>query len=831
MRHHRAALLCAAISLAPVTAAAPALATPAAPAAPAALAAPATPVATAAGAGAAAPVGPKPVSLVVLVDESGSLGEADVVAERDGAALIGQSEVATGSQVTVIGFGGRNGRPGQSPVSVVCRPTTVAQPTDQEYLATCVKGVHRRTKQEGDSTDFPSAVSQALSVLKGQSADRTKVVFLLTDGKLDVSADKSYGDRASAAVRNAAALAALHRGLAAARQADVQVWPLGFGRGPDLGQLADIASRGSQRTCGHGSPLPRARLARDAAAVHASLVEAFTAARCLGTTRPDGAQLGSGSTVELSVTVPPIATDGSIAVYKKDARVTVRYYDPAGTLVPKSGPQGSSTFQVSGEGSAVEVLRVGDPQPGRWKVVLDSAPGVPAQNVSAQVIWQGAVRSSVTLDPPTLHPGDKAVVQVTLATGPGVLTDPAALREVTVSSQLTGAGFGPQNVPLADDGQGADNQANDGVFSGELTMPTTATGAFRVIGFVAGPGISADEVPADGTVAAAGGKPDVVALIHLDPHRVAPGDVLTGTIEAANPSGASRRLRLVLAGPDQGTLATVTPATVQLPDSGQATFDFQVHLDPRSQLGPASLRLRVLDDADPAGAGYADRLFTFLVAYPPPWWRRWLWALVSLAGALVAAGAGLAVQLRRRRAARDVGGLVVEVSRDGAQQNTWAVAGGSPRFRFVLRDDEQGRPRFDQPAPGDRAYVAQRDGSSVLVRLPHGGELLLVTGQLEELPNGLQLSFRDARPSSGRGRGSRSAGRKRAAGPAAGQHAPYAPYAPYDAYLGPAAESVPAGPGHRTGGPSRNGSGPAEPEPPAYQRYEPPAADFDDPLM
>jgi len=688
-----------------------------------------------------APVESKPVSLVVLVDESGSLSDADIAAERAAAALIAQSEIATRSQVSVVGFGGNNGRAGQSPVDLVCQPTTVASPTEREYLAGCVAGLHRRTEQEGNGTDFPRALSQALSALSGQPADQTKIIFLLTDGKLDVRADPSYGT--SPDQRNATALAAMNGYLAQASSAGIQVWPLGFGTGPDESQLADFARRGSQRTCGHGSPEPRARVATGSDAVLTSLVEAYTVARCAASTPAATARLGSGSSVDLKVAVPLIATDGSLTVYKRDSRVAVQYYDPHSQLVPKSGAQGESTFQVSGEGSAVEVLRVVNPQPGTWTVRLTAGPGVPAQDVRAQVIWQGAIRSSVSLDPPAPSPGQNAVARVTLATRRSALTDPEALRQLSVSAQLAGDGFTAQQVPLADNGQAPDDTAGDGVFTGQLTMPTTATDSFRLVGFVGGAGISSDELPFDGKVNPPGST--VQVQVQVEPHRVAPGGALTGTVEASNTSGTAQRLRLVLTDLDPGTLATVTPPRYELPASGRTTFGFQILLDAHSQLGPAAARLQVLDDARPQAPGFADRRFTFVVAYPPPLWRRLLWLWLTLLGLAAAAVAVVVYQVRQRRAARDVAGLVMLLSRDGVEQNTYA-AGAGDRFRFVLRDEETGRPRFDRAEPTDPAYVVQREGASVLVRLPHGGDLLLAPGRPRELPNGLELGFRDNRP-------------------------------------------------------------------------------------
>ena len=63
-----------------------------------------------------------PMQVVVLVDESGSLSDADVVREREAARTIAFSVLAPDSVLSVVGFGSSNG-PGQSAVDVVCPPT------------------------------------------------------------------------------------------------------------------------------------------------------------------------------------------------------------------------------------------------------------------------------------------------------------------------------------------------------------------------------------------------------------------------------------------------------------------------------------------------------------------------------------------------------------------------------------------------------------------------------------------------------------------------------------------------------------------------------------
>ena len=690
----------------------------------------------------ALPIEPKPVDMVVLVDESGSLADGDVAAERDAAAVIAQSEIAVKSTVSVIGFGGNTGRSGQSPVDIVCQPTTVSTGPDRDYLAHCVSGLHRRSAAEGTGTDFPRALSQALSVLGNQPLGYQKVVFLLTDGKLDVAADPSYGQNRDQ--RNAVALQRMNAYLRQANTSGVQVWPLGFGSGIDTAQLADFARLGSQHTCGIGSPSPRARNAVDASAVIASLVEAYAAARCAAGTTPRATRLPSGSSRTIGIDVPVLATDGSIAVHKRDPRVAISYLDPDGVQVPKTGPLGDSSFQVSGENSAVEVLRVVNPKPGRWRVRLTSGPEVPTQQVTAWIIWQGAIRSTVSIDPPAPEPGRVAVVQVTLLTRQSALTDPAALRAVDVRARLTGTGFRPVPVSVSDDGTGPDPAAGDGTFTGQVTVPSTATGEFRVVGEVGGPGVASDERPFTGVIAA--GPVQVRTQVRLPSARVAPGGSLTGSITATNASAVTHRIAVQLTEPDDGTYARVDPPTADVAAAGTTRIDIRVVIDRRSLLGPASARLRVTDANAPTTV-YADVVFTWEIGYPPPLWRRLLWLWITLGALAVAGVAGAGYRGRLRADRRRVDGLVFQLSRDGTRINhLYAPVQGGDRFPFVIRDEATGQARLDASRPDEPRYEARRDRTGVVVTLPSGGEVSLVPDRPAPLASGLELTVRDDRP-------------------------------------------------------------------------------------
>lgn len=679
---------------------------------------------------------PTSVGIVVLVDESGSLGDEGVTAERAAAALIAQSEFSPESTIAVVGFGGRNGQPGQSPVQVVCQPTTVADGPDRDYLSTCVDGLHRRTTAEGDATDFPSALSQALSLLAGMHDVGAKVVFLMTDGQLDVRDDDAYGDPAD---RQDNARSAMRDNLTLARERDIPVWPLGFGDAKQA-ELDEFAKGGSQRVCNVGAQPPTARIVADnLATVTSSLADAYANARCGATSQSVPTPIGAGETVELRIDIPPIATDGSIAVSKVFPGSKVSYEAPDGETVPKSGRHGAEEFEVSGEGSQVEVLRVRNPQAGTWVITVTAPPTAGNGIVNAIAIWQGAVRSTVALNPPSPRPGEKATVELTLRTRTGALADPGLLQDITAAATFTGEGFDPRDVPLV--------MGDDGRYTGEVVVPSTATGNYEVVGSVRGRGIAPDERPSTGSVNLGGAA--VRAQVRFDRETVAPGGTLDGELLVSNDSGTARRVTLQLGDLDEQSLVTISPAESDVAASGNTSIPFTLRFDENTKLGFGEGRLRVVDKD--GGAVYADRLLTFEVDFPPTAVERLWYLWVAICVVLLAALA-LALRARRRtRARQDVRGLRAELHRHG-RSVAYLVAPDerSNRFRFVVRDEDAGLPRLHHAGPGDDAYVASRGvGNVVVVHTPHGEQVELGPDTAAELSEDLELVLVDTRTSVG----------------------------------------------------------------------------------
>nr|WP_221380384.1 vWA domain-containing protein [Actinoplanes polyasparticus] len=689
---------------------------------------------------------PKPVDVVVLVDESGSLRPEGVDAEREAAKIITQSEFSAASRLAVVGFASDNGQ-GQGPVDVVCPMAAANTGPAREKFATCVDRIKIREPGRDDDTDFPSAVRQGLQMLRGGAEDRPKIMFLLTDGQLDVSDSPRWGGVAD--LRNRAAQAELDTLLARARTEKVQVWPLGFGAQVDRAKLAAFAAAGGQQLCNTGARRPEATVVSAPADVVAALQAAFAAARCAALSGESKAELPTGETTELEVDVPAIATYGSLTVLKGDPTVEVDYHDPQGATVPKNGTAGASTFEASGERSAVEVLRIKNPAPGTWKIGLRSSPRTPDQRVSARVLWQGVVQASVVVDPPQPTSGQQVTASVDIMTPTGAI-DAASLAGLTVSVEMSGEGIKPATVPVRDDGRDGDREAGDGQFTGRVTVPASASGSLSFTGVVSGDGIVTDKRPATTSVQSSGAS--LYASVQAPSgERVSPGGSVEGVVAFANTLGRAVDVRLVPANLDDGTLVTIQPATMRVSvGNGTSQQKFTMTFAGDSRRGPAQVTLRVVDAGDDKIV-YGNAAVAYTVEPPP---RTWFWVGVSAgAVAVFALLVWFVVFLRRWAAERNVRPLAIVLYRDGRQAQVLDAPDRRARqFRFAVRD-ESGLHRLDLAAPGEYAYSLERRSGIYLLRPPDLPAVELVAGQRFDLPGGAdQIGINDEgrRPAPGR---------------------------------------------------------------------------------
>ncbi|GIH23103.1 hypothetical protein Aph01nite_14130 [Acrocarpospora phusangensis] len=678
---------------------------------------------------------PRRVEIVVLVDESGSLSAEGVAQERQAAARIPLAVLAEDAKVAIFGFGSQGSR---GRVAKVC-PMTELNETGRQDLTQCVGGLKLRTAEEGYHTDFVNALSTAGSAFS-DSGDRTaRIIFLLTDGKLHVGDDPSFGD----GDRDAVAAARLtERVLPDLEARGIQVWPLGFGE-VDPDALRSYAVGGAQGRCNADAPTPKAIVRATAAEMDNAVSEAIAAAQCSVITDTDDTVLDPGGRDELQVTIPKIASAGSIEVIKRDPRIQVSYTDPDGRLVNPAVPMDGSTFVLSGQNAAVESLRVNNPKPGEWTVHLTAPAGGGSQNVSARVTWQGQLDSEISVSDAAPEPGQSVTVQLKLVTRDELAPeDLAEVEGISFSAAASGPGLKDMKVPLNDSGQAPDAAGGDGLFSGTFQVPEAATGTITLVGEVGGPGLVGDSVPFPMNVST-GGKP-VKTQLTVDPAPVSPGGAVKGAVEVENTLTTPLSLRLTVSGLPSGAAVSVRPPVVAVPAAGRSRTEFEIVVGEGSELGSWAGRIKLVQGEGQDEVVHFEGGFPLTVTEPPSLLARLWWLWTGLAVALAALGALLLLLARRRAADRDVGGLTAVLLQGETAVFELNGRKGSDEFRFAVRTD--GAARLDTPTGPADTYVARRgERGRIVLRTPMGDVLRLGLNEPGIIQGDLALEFRDAR--------------------------------------------------------------------------------------
>lgn len=650
----------------------------------------------------------EPAQIVILVDQSRSLTDDDLRRERDAASLIAQSEFSPRSVVTVIGFGSDEG--GVGPTDLVCPATVVAGAAERQRLSDCVQGLRIREPGRGDDTDHAAALEQALASFTPAPVG-PRVVFLLTDGRLDVGDTQRYGTGKTLDQRNQAAEDRLVTLLRTAAEQQVQIWPLGFGD-VDRDALTRFARDAAQSACGPGAPAPEATVVESSADVDGAIVAAYGASRCAGTGDVTSTQIHPGETVPVPVEIPSIATDGSITVVKRNPGTGVQYVDPDGRVVPKAGSFEGSTFEVSGENGPVEALRIVDPKPGTWTVRLTAQAGDPPQDVTTAVTWQGAVQAILLPNPQSIQAGRPLTVSLSLRTRRGPVTDPAQLARLSFAAVLDPGAGAPVPIGLADDGREPDPAAGDGTYTGQVVVPADAAGTVTVRGSVRGIGISGDE-PSAGVQVTSGPPPLLVAatLPNIN-DSVHPGGTVTGQVTVTNNSAVPRRVLLRIAQDvDSGIAVAEGSAVREVAAAGNTSFEAVLALPADAAIGPAGGVVEIVDADDPATVLGAFP-FTVRVVEPVPW------LLYGAVVAAVLAVLAVVVVAVRRHQARVLTGVTVTVV-SGSFDTRQVVPRGATRFRFSVVAPAGAPPQI-QISDGAGGYRLTRRGERLTLRTPRG---------------------------------------------------------------------------------------------------------------
>lgn len=666
------------------------------------------------------------LQVVLLIDQSGSLSEGDIVAEKEAARTIAASALSPGSVVSVIGFGSAE-KTGQTPVDVVCQLIHLDTAQQRDTLAKCIGDVHKRRDDEGAGTDHAAALQQALSYVSAPKPDK-KVVFLLTDGKLDVSGSPSWGDTAER--RNAAANDRVQQLLGELDRAGAQVWPLGFGQ-VDLVALRGFAKG---KSCTPGVPDPKERVVPNVAELREAVAVAFSSASCVKYNPPATGTLPPGGSVELKVDIPAVASDASILVYKRHKAVRVEYLAPGAT---RPAPHaGGASFEFAGQSTETESVLITDPEPGTWTIKLSSS-DIPAQEVAATVVYQAAVKATLAVSPPQPSAGQTVKVDMNVRARGRAVIDRDTLQGLTFVTSLTGSGtgFATQTTTLADpDG--------DGTFTGELKVPDNASGDLTFTGKVTGIGVGGDTrtQPAKVLKTAAA----IQAQILFDPvdGPVRPGGEVTGTINVTNDSGQSADLRLKLDGVSEGAAMTITPATAQA-GTGTSKTAFSVRFGENTRIGTNGATVTLLAAGDTL---VDNRLLSVPVEPEPGLFMKLIWLWVVLAAVAAVLLVWLLLWLRARNAAGKTRGLRAQLWQGG-----FATSELEPRdpdtkvFRFVLHDDITGLQLQDAGSDESGVYEVRRTGRRISLTPPDGQRVLLNVGERHDIGRDLAVAFADER--------------------------------------------------------------------------------------
>jgi hypothetical protein len=685
-----------------------------------------------------------PIKAVILIDESGSLDQPAVAAERNAAAVLALGELSSSSQFAIDGFGSSN-QPGQNAVTPYCDFITVADHVARERLAQCARRAHRRSPAQGNDTDQAAALAQAVDQLSNTPSTTTPVIFLMTDGVLDVSHSPQYGK--DAALRDSEATRQIRQQvLPDARRAGVQIWALGFGpqvSKPALDAFARGGAGSNSHCAGSVGARPAGIVVGTSSEVIYGLLRTLGRARCAQVEPPASGRLEPGKTLTLKVHIPVIATDGAITVTKIDPSFKVKYYDPQGHQAPATGTIYGETFELSGASGDVEALRIREPIPGTWVVKVTDPAGHPGQTVAATAVWEGALQGAISVVPGAPVPLKPAVIRVSLLTRRGLIRSAAALAGVRATATVSG-NFGSLDVPLRDDGRPPDDHANDGVFAGTLILPKGAVGNVTAVGRISGAGVASDERHYFFKV----GGPDVPGVvIEFSPaESVHPGATLSGLVDVSN-SGRAQSGSLELTDVSSGALITVSPTSIPMP-AGQSAVPFKVGLAKDTPRRDTTFTIRVTD----ANGTRNDVIASVRVTTPPGLISRFWWIPLILF-ALVA-GLAIALRIRQTRITRasQVRGLVAELQRRGMQVASLDAPLRGTAFAIDVVDDVDS-PRL-RHSTGAASLTATRAPPGVSIEGPTVERSRRRFGEEIVFNDALTLVFSDQRTdANGSGRG------------------------------------------------------------------------------
>jgi von Willebrand factor type A domain len=642
-----------------------------------------------------------PLDVVVLVDESGSLLQEGVAEEQAAANTIVGSIVAPGSVVSIVGFGSDSGAEGSRPAAEpLCPPVTLDGQAGRERLAGCVATIRERTPAEGNHTDHVRALRLAEQLLAARPGP-SRIVFLLTDGGLDVDDSREYGESSPGPARTAEAEKQIPGALQALEVLGAQVWPLGFGKV----QRQSLDRLATGHGCSSTVQRPQAQIAGDARQLVRAVQVAVQAATCVRFGDDASDEVGDGGRIELKVDIPVLATDAAIVVHTGSDRFRVGYVGPDGGEIDPAGDGDGNgrRYDLTGPGTPTEVLHVVDPAGGPWTVVVSAPPGAGRQAVTATVATQAAVNTGVTVDQQEAVPGQTIDVAMSVLAHRRVVTDPATLAGLEFHVDLDAGG---ETTVLQDTG--------GGIFRATIPVPENASDTVTATGHVTGigiaPGSNSYHIPVRT------GPEQLSFGLTLSASSLDRGGAVPGKVGVSNLTRHVRRLVMRLDGAPDGLRLEADADTVP---PGQSQVRFRLRAESDMPVGPATATVQVFGDE--AGPLLYQRLLALTIDDPPgPFDRFWAEAS-SLArdwwGGLVALTvAGLALLVWRGRGRR-VRGLRASLTIAGLDRtdpldplHRW-----SPLFWMTV-DHRGSVAHLRRVRPGDLAALWRNDRQVFVVR-------------------------------------------------------------------------------------------------------------------
>jgi hypothetical protein len=700
------------------------------------------------------------IDMVVLVDESGSETTQKVADEKATVGTIVQSLLNPASRVTVIGFGGVNGVvSNQVATDVACVPTIASGAANLAYLSKCPSGLHRRTEQQGDDTDYAAALGQAMNYLSSTStatppspANAIKVILMLTDGAVDVHRDtQQYGTNWQLGEQTA-----INQQLTAAKSDDVQLWPLGFGanignidgtnitEASALQYLNTMAGQAAPSACGTGAGVvqPHATWVNNPDDAISALDQLYADASCGGENFKQTPLGGGITSATLTVSIPEIASAAAISVARGVPGVSV-------TFQPPSGPSISNSAEISGQDGAVEVLHLNNvtaDDVGSWHIQLTAAPGMASELVRATAFWQGAVRALTTVNPTSAKLGQQVKVTLDVLGPNGPITNAATLSSMTVGVTATGKGL-PGAVQISV----APVSGAPGEWASTYTVPSQPT-TLTFTGTASGYGLYTTQVSA--TVGVGAQTQGLNATPQFTGGTsVQAGGTIAGRVVLTNTTGSAQRVKLVSSvsgGPGVAVSLTSPSGAFGVPSGRPPSEAFMVTVGKNSPTGAALVQVAAVNVATGKVLNTAQQEFT--ITKPPGLLEKYRWVFLGIIAVIIVVLLGWLAAWKRSRDRRDVRHLEAILRRGGAPAGRDLPAGGkwAEVFPFTIHDEASGSPWLDHPQLGTTAgiYQVKRAGRGrVELSTPTGRKPyeIEVGGPGLRMNNGLELSFRDTR--------------------------------------------------------------------------------------